>query len=167
MLCGGITAFSPLMQHGAGPGKRVGIIGVGGLGHFGIMGAAALGCEKVVAISRHSTKKADALKMGATDFIATDEDKDWATGPHAGTLDIIVSTISSPKMPLPQYLNLLRTSYHAPSLLCCIHADPRTRLQGQIRAGRRPGRQHWRIQRLHSSLEEVRLQWLSVYSASY
>ncbi|EXJ86027.1 hypothetical protein A1O1_06396 [Capronia coronata CBS 617.96] len=107
MLCGGITAFSPLNQYGAGPGKKVGIIGIGGLGHFGIMGAKALGCETIVAISRTSAKKEDALKMGATDFIATDEDKDWATK-HAGTLDLIVSTVSSPKMPLQQYLQLLR-----------------------------------------------------------
>jgi len=106
MLCGGITAFSPLTQNGAGPGKKVGIIGIGGLGHFGVMGAKALGCSKIVAISRTSTKKEDALKMGATDFIATDEDKDWSNT-HAGTLDIIVSTVSSPKMPLGEYLNLL------------------------------------------------------------
>ncbi|KAL2430389.1 NADP-dependent alcohol dehydrogenase 6 [Exophiala dermatitidis] len=107
MLCGGITAFSPLTQHGAGPGKKVGIIGIGGLGHFGIMGAKALGCDKIVAISRTSSKKEDALKMGATDFIATDEEEDWATK-HAGTLDLIVSTVSSPKMPFQQYLQLLR-----------------------------------------------------------
>jgi len=106
MLCGGVTAFSPLTQHGAGPGKRIGIVGIGGLGHFGVMGAKALGCSEIVAISRTSTKKADAMKMGATGFIATDEDKDWATT-HAGTLDLIVSTVSSPKMPLASYLNLL------------------------------------------------------------
>lgn len=107
MLCGGITAFSPLMQNKAGPGKKVGIVGVGGLGHFGIMGAKALNCDKVVAISRTSGKKEDALKMGADDFIATDEDKDWATK-HASSLDLIVCTVSSPKMPLQQYLQLLR-----------------------------------------------------------
>lgn len=106
MMCGGITAFSPLKQHGAGPGKTVGIVGVGGLGHFGILGAKALGA-KVVAISRTHTKEADARKMGATDFIATDEDKDWAKK-HAGTIDIIVSTVSSPKMPLQEYLSLLK-----------------------------------------------------------
>lgn len=108
MMCGGITAFSPLKQHGAGPGKRVGVIGVGGLGHFGILGAKALGCEKIVAISRTSTKKEDAMKMGATDFIATDEDKDFGSGEHAKSLDIIVSTVSSPKLPIAQYLSLLR-----------------------------------------------------------
>ncbi|KIX04500.1 uncharacterized protein Z518_05370 [Rhinocladiella mackenziei CBS 650.93] len=107
MLCGGITAFSPLTQHGAGPGKRVGIIGIGGLGHFGIMGAKALGCTQVVAISRTSSKRKDAFKMGATEYIATDEDKDWAKK-HEDTLDIIVSTVSSDKMPLRDYLSLLR-----------------------------------------------------------
>jgi alcohol dehydrogenase (NADP+) len=107
MLCGGITAFSPLTQYGAGPGKSVGIVGVGGLGHYGLMASKALGVDKLVAISRSSAKKEDAHKMGADDFIATDEDKDWANK-HASTLDIIVSTVSSPKMPLSQYLQLLK-----------------------------------------------------------
>lgn len=107
MLCGGITAFSPLTQHNAGPKTKVGIIGVGGLGHFGILGAAALGCESVVAISRTSSKKEDALKMGATDFIATDEDPKW-NRKNRNSLDLIVCTVSSPKMPLQKYLSLLR-----------------------------------------------------------
>ena len=107
MLCGGITAFSPLTQYGVGPKTRVGIIGVGGLGHFGILGAAALGAERVLAISRTSSKKEDALKMGATDFVATDEDPKW-TSKHRNTLDLIVCTVSSPKMPLQRYLSLLR-----------------------------------------------------------
>jgi len=107
MLCGGITAFSPLLQYKAGPGKKVGIIGIGGLGHFGILGANALGCDEIVAISRTSAKREDALKMGATKFIATDEDPDWATK-NASTLDLIVCTVSSPKMPIQEYLGLLR-----------------------------------------------------------
>ena len=107
MLCGGITVFSPLSKNGAGPGKKVGIVGVGGLGHFGIIFAKALGADKVTAISRSSAKKADALKMGADDFIATGEEKDWATH-HARSLDLIVSTVSSPHMPLEEYLQLLR-----------------------------------------------------------
>ncbi len=109
MLCGGITAFSPLIRNGAGPGKKVGIVGLGGLGHFGVLGAKALGCDKVVAISRSATKKEDALRMGADDFIATDEDRDWAVK-HASSLDLIVCTVSSPKMPLAQYLQLLRVN---------------------------------------------------------
>jgi len=107
MLCGGITAFSPLLHHKAGPGKTVAVVGIGRLGHFGIMGAKVLGVDKIVAISRTSSKKADALKMGADDFIATDEDKGW-NRKHRKSIDIIVSTVSSPNMPLQQYLQLLR-----------------------------------------------------------
>jgi len=107
MLCGGITLYSPLKNNGCGPGKKVGIIGVGGLGHFGVMFAKALGADKVVGISRKSAKKDDVLKMGADAYIATDDDKDWATT-HAKSLDLIISTVSSPKMPLMEYLQLLR-----------------------------------------------------------
>lgn len=107
MLCAGITVYSPLKRNGCA-GKRVGIIGVGGLGHFGILFAKALGASRVVAVSRTSTKKADALKMGADHFIATDESADWATT-NAGSLDLIVSTVSSPNMPLTNYLALLAT----------------------------------------------------------
>lgn len=109
MLCGGITVYSPLKNNGAGPGKKVGIVGIGGLGHFGLLFAKALGCDKVVAISRKSEKKADSLKMGANEYIATDEDSDWATH-HARSLDLIVSTVSSPNMPIAGYLSLLRTN---------------------------------------------------------
>jgi len=108
MLCAGITVYSPLKREGCGPGKKVGIIGLGGLGHFGVLFAKALGADKVVVISRSSTKKGDAEKMGADGFIATEEDKDWSSGEHANSLDLIVSTVSSPKMPLTEYLGLLR-----------------------------------------------------------
>jgi len=107
MMCGGITVFSPLKQNGCGPGKKVGIVGVGGLGHFGVLFAKALGADKVVGISRSAAKKDDVLKMGADEYIATDDDKDWATH-HAKSLDLIISTVSSPKMPLMEYLQLLR-----------------------------------------------------------
>ena len=109
MLCGGITLYSPLKIKGCGPGKKVGIVGIGGLGHFGILYAKALGADKVVAISRSNTKKADALKIGADDFIATQDDPEWSTH-HASSLDLIVSTVSSPNMPLEEYLMLLRTN---------------------------------------------------------
>ncbi|RAL10788.1 NAD(P)-dependent alcohol dehydrogenase [Aspergillus homomorphus CBS 101889] len=106
MLCGGVTLYSPLKHNGCGPGKRVGIIGVGGLGHFGVMFAKAMGAEKVVAISRKGSKAEDALKMGADLYIATDDEPDWATK-YAKSLDLIVSTVSSTKMPLEQYVGLL------------------------------------------------------------
>lgn len=79
MLCGGVTVYSPLKRNGCGPGKKVGIIGIGGLGHFAILYAKvgeirwqlrlglihgkALGADKIVAISRSSLKKSDALKV--------------------------------------------------------------------------------------------------------
>ena len=107
MLCGGITTYSPLKRNGCGPGKSVGVVGVGGLGHFAIMLAKALGADRIVAISRKSDKKADAIKLGADDFIATGEDKDWATR-HASSLDLIISTASSSKMPIVGYCGLLR-----------------------------------------------------------
>ncbi|CAK7208055.1 hypothetical protein SEUCBS139899_010889 [Sporothrix eucalyptigena] len=107
MLCGGITVYSPLKRHGAGPGKTVGIVGVGGLGHFGIIFAKALGADRVVGLSRKSDKRDDALALGADEYIATDEDKDWPTK-HARSLDLIISTISSAKMPMSDYLKLLK-----------------------------------------------------------
>ncbi|XP_014554790.1 hypothetical protein COCVIDRAFT_28224 [Bipolaris victoriae FI3] len=108
MMCGGITVYAPLKNNGAGPGKRVGIIGIGGLGHFGILFAKAMGCEEVVAISRKRNKVEDAKAMGATNYIATSEDEKWARK-HSRTLDLIISTVSSPDMPLESYLRLLRT----------------------------------------------------------
>ena len=109
MLCGGITAYSPLKKNGCGPGKKVGIVGVGGLGHFGILYAKALGADSITAISRTSSKKSDAMKLGADKYIATNEDADWNKH-HARSLDLIVSTVSSPSMPLEKYLQLLRTN---------------------------------------------------------
>jgi D-arabinose 1-dehydrogenase-like Zn-dependent alcohol dehydrogenase len=109
MMCGGITVYSPLKNNGAGPGKRVGIVGVGGLGHFGVLFAKAMGCEKVVAISRRRNKEKDAREMGADEYIATSEDEKWERK-HSRTLDLIVSTVSSPDMPLSGYLRLLRTN---------------------------------------------------------
>jgi len=108
MLCGGITVYNPLVHNGAGPGKRIGVVGIGGLGHFGLLFAKALGCDEVVAISRSNGKKEDALKMGATKFIATEEEG-W-NKKNARSLDLIVSTVSSPNMPLAEYFQLLRTN---------------------------------------------------------
>ncbi|KAF2723554.1 GroES-like protein [Polychaeton citri CBS 116435] len=107
MLCGGITLYSPLKQYGCGPGKKVGIVGLGGLGHFGVLFAKALGADKVVAISRRNDKREDALKLGADEYIATDEDPDWASK-NSRSLDLICCTVSSDKMPLSDYLQLLR-----------------------------------------------------------
>ncbi|GAB7355701.1 hypothetical protein MBLNU459_g6402t3 [Dothideomycetes sp. NU459] len=107
MLCGGVTVYSPLKQNGCGPGKKVGIVGVGGLGHFGVLFAKALGADEVVGISRKASKKDEVLKLGADRYISTDDDKDWAKH-NARSLDLIVCTVSSEKMPLGEYLSLLK-----------------------------------------------------------
>ncbi|KAH7312256.1 zinc-binding dehydrogenase [Stachybotrys elegans] len=107
MLCGGITLFAPLKDHGCGPGKTVGIVGVGGLGHFGIAFAKALGADRVVGISRSETKRDEVLRMGADSYIATEDEENWANK-YGKTFDLIISTVSSSKMPLTQYLGLLK-----------------------------------------------------------
>lgn len=97
MLCGGVTLYSPLKHFGCGPGKKVGIVGVGGLGHFGVVFAKAMGADKVVGISRRQNKRDEVLKMGADEYIATEEDEGWAKT-HKRSLDLIISTVSSAKV---------------------------------------------------------------------
>ncbi|KAE8377464.1 chaperonin 10-like protein [Aspergillus bertholletiae] len=108
LLCGGVTMFAPLRKYGAGPGKSVGIVGIGGLGHLGILFARALGCDRVVGISRTSSKRKDAIEgLGADAFIATDEEKKWGRT-YSRSLDLIICTVDAPDMPLSQYLRLLK-----------------------------------------------------------
>ncbi|CCK69123.1 NAD(P)-dependent alcohol dehydrogenase KNAG_0B06990 [Huiozyma naganishii CBS 8797] len=88
LMCGGLTVFSPLLRNGCGPGKKVGILGIGGIGHMGVLLAKAMGAE-VYAISRTSSKKADAVKLGTDHFIATKEEPDWHEK-YFDTLDLLV-----------------------------------------------------------------------------
>jgi len=112
MMCGGVTVFSPLRQYGCGStAKDVGIVGIGGLGHFGLLFAKALGAN-VTAISHSESKKADAEKMGATRFIATHSGGDKDFKPYKRSLDLIVCTTNDVKMPLLGYLSLLRPGGH-------------------------------------------------------
>jgi alcohol dehydrogenase (NADP+) len=102
MLCGGVTVYSPLKQYGAGPGKDVGIIGLGGLGHFGVLFAAAMGAN-VTVISHSNSKEADAKKMGAKRFIAThDDDKVFTKEGNKRSLDLIICTTNDPAVTLIQ-----------------------------------------------------------------
>lgn len=107
MMCGGVTVYSPLRQNGCGPGKKVGVVGVGGLGHMAVIFAKALGADEVVGISRRANKREEVLKIGADKYIATEDDKDWAAT-NSRSLDLILCTISSEKMPLTDYLSLLK-----------------------------------------------------------
>lgn len=106
MLCAGLTVFSPLKRNGAGPGKKVGIVGIGGLGHYAIMFAKAMGAE-VYAFTHDKSKVEDIKKMGADHVIVTDDKGDFAKE-LAHTLDLIVSTRDVAEgMPLQQYLSML------------------------------------------------------------
>lgn len=108
MLCGGITVYSPLKRNGCGPGKTVGVVGVGGLGHFAVLFAKALGADEVVGISRRASKRDEVLKLGADRYIATEDDHGWEKK-NSRTLDLIISTVSSENMPLTGYLSLVKT----------------------------------------------------------
>ncbi|VVT48993.1 uncharacterized protein SAPINGB_P002051 [Magnusiomyces paraingens] len=92
LLCGGITGFAPLLQAGVKKGDRVGVVGIGGIGHMTILFAKALGCE-VTAISRSKSKEADAEKLGADHYLATNDEE--AVAAHKHSLDLIVNTGSS------------------------------------------------------------------------
>jgi uncharacterized zinc-type alcohol dehydrogenase-like protein len=91
LLCAGITTYSPLKRFGAAKGKRVGVLGLGGLGHMGVKLAAAMGAE-VYALSGSPSKRDDAKKLGAKHFVLTSDAARVAA--LAGTLDLIVDTVS-------------------------------------------------------------------------
>ncbi|MGP0221350.1 NAD(P)-dependent alcohol dehydrogenase [Paenarthrobacter sp. NCHU4564] len=103
LLCAGITTFSPLNHWGAGPGKKVAIVGLGGLGHMGVRIAHAMGAE-VTVLSQSLKKMEDGLKLGADHYYAT---SDPATFEQlAGTFDLIINTVSA-SLDISAYLQLL------------------------------------------------------------
>ncbi|GAB3078886.1 NAD(P)-dependent alcohol dehydrogenase [Nocardioides zeae] len=104
LLCAGITLYSPLHHWGAGPGKRVAIVGMGGLGHMGVKIASALGAE-VTVLSQTLSKEEDGRRLGADHFYAT-SDKDTFKKLR-GHFDLIVNTVSA-NLPLDRYLSMLR-----------------------------------------------------------
>ncbi|POX44905.1 alcohol dehydrogenase [Streptomyces sp. Ru71] len=104
LLCAGITLYSPLKQWGAGPGKKVAILGMGGLGHMGVKIAHALGAE-VTVLSQSLRKKDDGLRLGADHYYATSDPKTFEE--LAGHFDLIVSTVSAP-LDFNAYLSLLK-----------------------------------------------------------
>jgi len=104
LLCAGITTYSPLAHWKAGPGKRVAVVGLGGLGHMAVKFAHAMGAE-VTVLSQSLAKKDDALKMGADHVFATG---DRATFKElANHFDLIINTVSA-ELDINAYLKLLR-----------------------------------------------------------
>ena len=103
LLCAGIATYSPLRHWGAGPGKRVAILGMGGLGHMGVKIAAALGAE-VTVHSRGAKKRDDALAFGASRYVDTTDVA--ALNELRGSLDLILNTVSA-GLKISSYLRLL------------------------------------------------------------
>ncbi|MCC3271718.1 NAD(P)-dependent alcohol dehydrogenase [Arthrobacter zhangbolii] len=104
LLCAGITTYSPLSHWNAGPGKRVAVVGMGGLGHMGVKIAVAMGAE-VTVLSQTLSKQEDGLRFGAKDYYATSDESTFEK--LANTFDLIINTVSAP-IDLQQYLSLLR-----------------------------------------------------------
>lgn len=104
LMCAGITTYSPLKRFGK-RGDKVGIIGIGGLGHIALQFGKAMGFAEVVAISRSPNKEAEARGFGATGFLITEDAAAMAS--HAGTFDLILNTVSG-HAPFDGYLSLLK-----------------------------------------------------------
>ena len=104
LMCAGITLYSPLKHWNAGPGKKVGVIGLGGLGHMGVKFAAALGAE-VTVFSHSESKRADAMAMGAHHFVLTTT-QDAFKG-LTSSFDLILNTVSA-EIDLHPYLRSLK-----------------------------------------------------------
>lgn len=103
LLCAGITMYAPLRRHGASPGTKVAVVGLGGLGHLGVRLAVAMGAE-VTVLSQTLKKREDGLRLGAVDYRAADDPAGFAD--LTGRFDLMISTLSAPP-DLPGLLSLL------------------------------------------------------------
>ncbi|OAN43206.1 NAD(P)-dependent alcohol dehydrogenase [Microbacterium sp. H83] len=103
LLCAGITTYSPLRHWTVGPGSRVAVVGLGGLGHMGVQIAHALGAE-VTVLSQTLSKKDDGLRLGADHYYATSDRETFRS--LRSSFDVILNTVSAP-VDLRSYLSLL------------------------------------------------------------
>lgn len=104
LLCAGITTYSPLRRWNVGPGKKVGVVGIGGLGHMGVKLARAMGAH-VVAFTTSERKRQAALDLGATEVVVSRNADEMAA--HAKSFDLIVDTVAAPH-DLDAFLVLLK-----------------------------------------------------------
>ncbi len=104
LLCAGITLYSPIKHWKVGPGKKVAVMGLGGLGHMGVKFSVALGAE-VTVLSHSPSKEADAKAMGAHHFVSTKDPENFKA--IAKSFDVILNTVSA-ELDINQYLNLLK-----------------------------------------------------------
>ena len=103
LLCAGITTYSPMRRQGVGKGKKVGVVGLGGLGHMGVKIAHALGAH-VVVFTTSPNKKDDALRLGADEVVVSRNADEMQK--HAGSFDFILDAVSADH-DINAYLNLL------------------------------------------------------------
>ncbi|QQS33971.1 MAG: NAD(P)-dependent alcohol dehydrogenase [Acidobacteriota bacterium] len=103
LLCAGITTYSPLKKFGVGPGQRVGVVGLGGLGHMAVKIAKAMGAE-VTVFSTSPGKSEDAGKLGADNFVVTNDPENLA--PLANSFNLIIDTVSA-NHDLNPYINMV------------------------------------------------------------
>jgi uncharacterized zinc-type alcohol dehydrogenase-like protein len=103
LLCAGITLYSPIKHWNVGPGMKVAVMGLGGLGHMGVKFAVAMGAE-VTVLSHSPSKEADALAMGAHHFVSTKDSENLK--PLVKKFDLILNTVSA-ELVIGDYLNLL------------------------------------------------------------
>jgi uncharacterized zinc-type alcohol dehydrogenase-like protein len=103
LMCAGISLYSPLHNWGAGPGVRVGIVGLGGLGHMGVKIAHAMGAE-VTLISHSPNKEADALRLGADHFLLSTDKEAMKAARYS--FDLIINTVAV-QIDLDRYMSLL------------------------------------------------------------
>lgn len=123
LLCAGITVYSPLRNHGIRPSSRVGVIGIGGLGHLGIQFAKAFGAE-VTAFSTSKDKEKEARELGAHHFLNTQDT--GALKKVAGSFDFLLSTVSADQ-DWQGYVNALR-----PKGMLCVVGVPPSPMQIQV-----------------------------------
>jgi uncharacterized zinc-type alcohol dehydrogenase-like protein len=116
LLCAGITVYSPLRKHGVGPFSRVGVVGIGGLGHLGLQFAKAFGAE-VTALSTSKDKEAEARELGATGFVNTRDTAELKK--VAGSFDLVLSTVSA-----DQDWQALVNSLRPKGTLCIVGVPP-------------------------------------------
>ncbi|GAB3253843.1 NAD(P)-dependent alcohol dehydrogenase [Arthrobacter pigmenti] len=103
LLCAGITTYSPLRRWGAGPGKKVAVVGLGGLGHMAVKLAHAMGAE-VSVLSQSLKKQEDGLRLGAERYYATSDENTFTD--LAGSFDLIINTVSA-AIDINSFLGLL------------------------------------------------------------
>lgn len=104
LLCAGITLYSPIKHFKVGPGMKVAIMGLGGLGHMGVKFAAAMGAE-VTVLSHSESKRSDALRMGASDFVVIKDKDELKT--LRRRFDLVLNTVSA-LVDLNAYLGILK-----------------------------------------------------------